>query len=1252
MCGISGTIYQKKVLIGKPINIYQYESLYNSILNNENREDTLLNLCWKSKNNVNFINYCKNINYRKDINKFIQKLNTLINIKNIQLDKIDRNVNTQKYIESLGNIQKIRDCKWFLETEISRWIVDIEFLSGENIKDLSDHNIIFYKNIISIIRSIDQKLELRGRDSFGITIQINIENKSLLNEINSSSNKYLKNCKTETFISRNRKCVNFSFKTFNKIGALGENANLIKELIKKEKIFKKIVHSEKINSALIIGHTRWASVGSVDIENTHPIFCKLKDKNEWFGAVLNGDIYNYKNILEKNSKVLYEKKCTTDCLAVPFSFANNNVANKQRERKLINKFDGSFTIGTFNSKNNNLSVFKKGTQGLYLGVSDDNIMFASDVYGLIEFCQYFYPIQDQESFSLNIKNNYSYSNFKFGIKRIDNEKQHIIKKNQLKKTIITTRDIDRKGYNHFLEKEIFDTGEIIESTINRYIQKKDRSDKYEFAINEKQVPKLIANKFKKNKINKVIITGMGTCYTAAVAISNYMRFILRNVNESIIVEPHIASEGSGFYLDPDMSDVLVIVVAQSGTTIDTNIYVKMAKERGAISLAIANKREGDVTFIVDGTLYIGEGRDIEISVPSTKTYTAQVVVGYIISLYMLQLCSLNSKLIKLIELEIKKLKTISVIVEKTLKGIKKEINYDLPKKDFLKYTSWIVGYDDSENSVCASEIRIKLSENCYQSLPYLEIDKIIHLKIQNSFIVIITNKNISEYEIKLQRILSNNNSLILICPFSKNSISKSLKRFVKKEKLTIIGFENQPKHLSFIPTILIGQYLSYKLAKFMDDRSLEFINLKKIKISEKKLQKRILQNINQNLKKGFYNIGISENNIFELFEKYDNKLFIDYKLVDSLISQTRRTIDTIKHQAKTITVGAVRSSNKTPFQRDFSNIDHSNIIENIYENILNTFSKRELDKIKFLRNHEIYLNSDIDEAYLYNITNFINEINKKIGVRSSIKLSQRYDLKINRLKNKFIFINLNFNENKFKKKGDINFNFKHFKKDNVIKEIYTQFPMNNLNIDKLIWSFSIGIVILEKLFIPQLKQNDRDNARNRIDLILKQNFNLLQTMINNMIIDKSIYKKLDYSAKLFKKKNNIKSLGSGVNYNFAKYASKKVMNILNRACAFDVLENHKHIDISAESCLLVFLTNIERPGYQNDAYSEIQKMISHSNLPIIITNSDDDRFDNIHLDNSERLNKNSLIIKIPKISEEFTFFSNFLILEKFLSFLK
>ena len=93
-----------------------------------------------------------------------------------------------------------------------------------------------------------------------------------------------------------------------------------------------------------------------------------------------------------------------------------------------------------------------------------------------------------------------------------------------------------------------------------------------------------------------------------------------------------------------MQDTLVIVIAQSGTTVDTNVYVQKAKQRGAMSLAIANKREGDVTFLVDSTLYIGNGRDIEISVPSTKTYTAQVIVGYLLSIYFCSKVKTHTKI--------------------------------------------------------------------------------------------------------------------------------------------------------------------------------------------------------------------------------------------------------------------------------------------------------------------------------------------------------------------------------------------------------------------------------------------------------------------------------------------------------------------------------------------------------------------------------------------------------------------------------
>ena len=159
-----------------------------------------------------------------------------------------------------------------------------------------------------------------------------------------------------------------------------------------------------------------------------------------------------------------------------------------------------------------------------------------------------------------------------------------IKKQDLKTSNITTRDIDRKEYQHFLDKEINDTSDIVERTISNYIQPEksvnEGSISDAIAASQDQIPEYIFEALKNKEINKIIITGMGTCYTAAVAISMYMRSRLKLFIPNILVEPHIATEGSAFYLEPNMQDTLVIVIAQSGTTVDTNVYVQKAKERG------------------------------------------------------------------------------------------------------------------------------------------------------------------------------------------------------------------------------------------------------------------------------------------------------------------------------------------------------------------------------------------------------------------------------------------------------------------------------------------------------------------------------------------------------------------------------------------------------------------------------------------------------------------------------------------------
>ena len=107
---------------------------------------------------------------------------------------------------------------------------------------------------------------------------------------------------------------------------------------------------------------------------------------------------------------------------------------------------------------------------------------------------------------------------------------------------------------------------------------------------------------------------------------------------------------------------------------------------------------------------------------------------------------------------------------------------------------------------------------------------------------------------------------------------------------------------------------------------------------------------------------------------------------------------------------------------------------------------------------------------------------------------------------------------------------------------------------------------------------------------------------------------------------------------------------MSRACAFDVLENHKHIDMSAESSIIVFISNIWKHGYQEDAFAEIEKLISHNSLPIIVTNENDSRFDNFSLlieESYENFSNLPIpIIKLPKIEQQFSFSLNVYLIEK------
>ena len=1217
MCGISGIVFNSTNCLS---NFISYSVLYKKIididklfLSNSNINE-LYDLAWKYKTNINFIGYLKNEKEHKYVVNTIQLLDTFIKDK----DKVINNLNDD--IHYSKKIEKIKDIKWFLEKELKQTKLFINnFIIKTQFKKIDESIIVFYKNLSSIINSINF-LEMRGRDSLGVSINLLLDKNIKLNIKQFKNLQYCKNID-------NTSNVQFIFKFSKNIGYLGENADNIISQIKANKNFVNLINKSKIINGSIVCHTRWASVGQVNDNNCHPIINneKIKQSIPYIHAFVNGDIYNYKEIIDTKQKEFGKKlknSCSSDSLSVPLIFTekNNELSNNFVKSKL-NKLIGSYALALETENNTEkILIAKSGSQGLYVGKSEDSTMFSSDIYGLVENCRYYYSVPSGYYFFLDKKNKI----IKLSLFTLNGKKNEIIPFSKFKEAKITTRDISKIGFSHFLEKEINETGAILNRTCLSHINVKNLNSKKSEFFGEQfaNIDNDIIEKIKHKKFKKIIITGMGTCYTAAVVISRYMREVLRYDNPKIIVQPHIASEASAFYLTNDMSDTLVIVIAQSGTTIDTNVYVKLARDRGAKSIAIVNKRDGDITFLVDNSIYLGNGRDIEIAVPSTKTFNAHIVTGYLLALYFYHKTYKPNK--SFVINSLKHIAKTPTIADRAIKSFDK-LNLSNNEIDkFLTKKNWFMIYDDSETSSACQEIRIKLSECCYTSVPYHDIEFLSNYAIKDSVIILMigSKKSITTKKIKE---LSKYNIILIIS----NKIS------IDKKNIINLKIPNSLNFYSFLPTVIFGQLLSYKIALRMDNRKKYLQNLidtKFNKISKLKIRKTLESGL---FTKGIENIYLNQIKILikSKFTKANEKKILH------IIDQIKRPIDTIKHQAKTITVGTQRIElgkfiDKTKFENK-----HNKIYNEVYHyHNLNSYIRSK--DINITQKKDIFFYSDyIDETILYFSINYLNSLCSKFKINKTFHLARRYDLKyLNKYQNNFLISfkkKIYFNE---KNKIGVEFNSNESGKNSLRTYFIEQkdfFEGKEVNQAIGIFKFSNDLLISlsNKDYFEGLVNNIIENQNS-----LKNSINIL----NNFKIDVT---KISKIKNLLKNKDNTKFIGSGVNYNISKIASRLLSENTNISCAYDVLENHKHIDMSAEPILFVMISNILNTSYQMDAKSEIEKFISHGNIPIIILNIGDNRFDEMKfiINNTEQ---KLITLKIPNIYEDIAFIPSLLLMDK------
>lgn len=680
-----------------------------------------------------------------------------------------------------------RDCVWGIDRDVLSSMDKIIYLAGpKGRKGISKEGFRKYRNINLLLNSLD-RLEVRGRDSAGIQITFALKERDALDkalrdirdrELYDEWEKRLKpgdladgslhiSHKTGGEVSST---VSFTYKKASITGELGENGRYLRERIRSDQLFK-IFINEEIESEMYLAHTRWASVGSITEENCHPInnFVREADREDpsdeshegkdypaygrgdWaISVALNGDIDNYgelRSTIEKGDIDIIDKRVTTDTKIIPLQIEKYLYEGHELTeafRLALNDFEGSHAIAMeSNLEPGKAFLALRGSgQSLYIGLCENQYMFSSELYGLVELTPYFIKMDGERE---RVEGDSRTRGQVFVLSRdgggntggisafcYDGEPIRISRE-QIEKAEITTRDINRKDYPHFFLKEIREAPLSVRKTLR---------GKYKISSNGRGIPEVAFNlgddvispglrdALERGLLKNICVVGQGTAAVAGGAIADAFSQYLRETR--IVVEAKTSSELSGFSLEENLENTLIIAVTQSGTTTDTNRAVAMAKERGAHLISIVNRRQSDITHMTDGVFYTSDGRDIEMSVASTKAFYSQIVAGFILALNFAQILGAMSDdhiAAGLTNLETAPDKMDTVLSES---GIIKESVWNIVKKK--RYWA-VVG--SGPNKVAADEIRIKLSELCYKTISSDIVEDKKHIDLSSEPLIIV-----------------------------------------------------------------------------------------------------------------------------------------------------------------------------------------------------------------------------------------------------------------------------------------------------------------------------------------------------------------------------------------------------------------------------------------------------------------------------------------------------------------------------------
>jgi glutamine---fructose-6-phosphate transaminase (isomerizing) len=642
----------------------------------------------------------------------------------------------------------LKDIQWILEKDVLANLEKIMTLTGQ-MKPSAVNPAVFrkYRKMNLLLNAVD-RLEVRGRDSAGIQIAFSLAQEKDLEDIlvhireENLFSSYLTRSREGDLLNHSiavstgkTKNITFTYKTFSIVGELGRNVADLRKSIQHDAILHCFAHADTVCETTLT-HTRWASVGSITEENCHPVnnhkpgqtnqsYPFYSESTAGIHVVLNGDVDNYpalRQALEAGNHELIATQVTTDTKIIPLQIEKYLLAGQnltESFRLAVNDFDGSHAIAMQSDlEPGKMFLALKGSgQSIYIGMNADQYMFSSELYGLVEVMPRFIKMNGEASgespasgqiFILDQNSAGSLT----GISACYYDGSPItLRESSVQKAEITTRDIDRGAYPHYFLKEISESALSIKRTLRgkyRIVSAENVSPQVLFNLGNDIVPAPVRSGLMGGAVKNIIVIGHGTAAVAGAAVADALELYLKDKHLNIMAR--VASELSGFGLKDDLSDTLIIAITQSGTTTDTNRAVAMARERGALIISIVNRRQSDITSKSHGVFYTSDGRDIEMSVASTKAFYSQIVAGQVLALFFAQL--LKVKTDEYIAAQLHNLESAPQLMGRIF-ARRDQIAASV-QNTFTKKFWAIVG--SGPNKAAADEIRIKLSELCYKTI--------------------------------------------------------------------------------------------------------------------------------------------------------------------------------------------------------------------------------------------------------------------------------------------------------------------------------------------------------------------------------------------------------------------------------------------------------------------------------------------------------------------------------------------------------